>query len=119
MENITNIFNNTIIELDEIQNKFGYIDIDKQYYALTATYSTIMNLYALVMQYLIEQFYNLKTEKIIILKNPRTPLEITVTEYGELGIDDVNLDLLINSNNLTGDEIYLCPAGKEIKIYAS
>jgi len=90
------------------------MDIDKQFISQSVGYSTVQNLYALTMQYLLSQFFNLKTEKRFTLKNKRSPLEITVTEYGTL--DDY--DLFIESNELTGDEILILPAGKEIVIYA-
>ncbi len=90
------------------------MDIDKQFISQSVGYSTVQNLYALTMQYLLSQFFNLKTEKRFTLKNKRSPLEITVTEYGTL--DDY--DLFIESNQLTGDEILILPAGKEIVIYA-
>ena len=90
------------------------MDIDKQFISQSVGYSTVQNLYALTMQYLLSQFFNLKTEKRFTLKNKRSPLEITVTEYGTL--DDY--DLFIESNELAGDEILILPAGKEIVIYA-
>jgi hypothetical protein len=90
------------------------MDIDKQFISQSVGYSTVQNLYALTMQYLLSQFFNLKTEKRFTLKNKRSPLEITVTEYGTL--DDY--DLFIESNQLSGDEILILPAGKEIVIYA-
>lgn len=93
------------------------IDIDKQYFSQTATYTSIVNLYTIAMQLLLSQFYNLKTEKRITLKTPRSPIEITVTEYGSLGIDDFYYNLFLTSNNLTGSEILLLPAGKEVVIY--
>lgn len=90
------------------------MDIDKQFISQSVGYSTVQNLYALTMQYLLSQFFNLKIEKRFTLKNKRSPLEITVTEYGTL--DDY--DLFIESNQLSGDEILILPAGKEIVIYA-
>jgi hypothetical protein len=61
--------------------------------------------------------FDLKTEKRFTLEKERSPVEITITEYGEFGENDENLELFINSNNLKADEIYLLPAGKEIVVY--
>lgn len=117
MDYITDLLNNTISSLDEIQDIFSTLDIDFQYFSQTQTYTTLINLYALCMQYLISQFYNLSVEKRFTLKNARSPLEITVTEYGELGEDDLFYNLFIESNNLSGNDILLLPAGHEVVIY--
>jgi hypothetical protein len=41
-----------------------------------------------------------------------------VTEYGSLGDADANYDLFVRSNNLSGNDILLIPAGREVVIYA-
>ena len=61
--------------------------------------------------------YNLKAEKRFTLKKARSPLEIAVTEYGELGENDFYYNLFLDSNELTGHEIRLLPAGKEVVVY--
>lgn len=117
IENLTSILNNTVNTVEEIQENFSDLRIERQYYSNTATYTTLINLYTLCFQLLVSQFYNLSVEKRITLKNPRSPIEITVTEYGSLGLNDVNYDLFLNSNELTADEILLLPTGKEVVIY--
>lgn len=117
IENLTTILNDTISAIEEIQDNFSGLRIDKQYYSSTHTYTSLINVYTLCFQYLISQFYNLKIEKRITLKKARSPLEITVTEYGSLGKDDENYDLFLNSNELTADEIFLLPQKKEVVIY--
>jgi hypothetical protein len=94
------------------------MDINKQYIANSQNYTSIQKTFSLTMQYLISQFFNLKSEKRFTLKNPRSPLEITVTEYGSLGENEENYQLFIDSNQLSGKEILILPAGKEIVIYA-
>lgn len=93
-------------------------DIDKQFYSLSNSYTNLNNTFSLTMQYLISQFFNLKTEKRFTIKKPRSPIEITCTEYGGLGDNDENYDLFISSNQLQGDEILLLQTGKEVVIYA-
>lgn len=94
------------------------MDIDKQYIANSLNYTSLQNTFSLTMQYLLSQFFNLKTEKRFTLKNPRSPLEITVTEYGDLGENESNYQLFLDSNQLTGNEVLILPAGKEVVIYA-
>lgn len=91
--------------------------IDKQFHSQIGTYTQVENAFGLTMQYLISQFFNLKTEKRITLKKQRSPLEITVTEYGSLGDNEENYQLFLDSNQLSCDEILLLPRGKEVVIY--
>jgi hypothetical protein len=118
MDNLSTIFNSTTAAMDASQELFDGLDIDLQYFSQSAAYGSLQRLYSLCLKYLIVQFYNLKTEKRFTLKNERSPLEITVTEYGSLGENDANYDLFIASNNLCGNEILLLPAGREVVIYA-
>jgi len=118
IENLTDIFNNSIAALDEVQDNFSDLDIDFQYFSETQTYTSLINLYTLVLKYLITQFYNLKIEKRFILKRERSPLEIAVTEYGSLGESDFYYDLFLSSNELSGNDILTLPAGREVVIYA-
>lgn len=117
MENLTDIFNSSTAALDEIQDAFSGLDIDFQYFSETQTYTSLINLYALAMQYLITQFFNLSAEKKFTLKTARSPIEITVTEYGELGDSDVFYNLFLESNKLSGNDILLLNPGREVVIY--
>jgi hypothetical protein len=42
---------------------------------------------------------------------------VAIEEYGELGEDDSNLDLFIDSNRLEGDEYLIMPKGRELVVY--
>jgi hypothetical protein len=117
IENIFSIFNDSIETLEEIQSNFSDLDIEFQYYSQTGVYTSLINLYTLCYTYLINQFYNLNVEKRFTLKKPRSPLEITVTEYGELGESDSNYDLFLESNELSGNDILILPAGREVVVY--
>jgi prophage DNA circulation protein len=117
IENITDILNNSINAIEDIQENFSVLKVEKQYYSITTTYTSLINTFTLCFQYLIQQFYNLKVEKTIKLKNDRSPIEITVTEYGSMGPDDSNYDLFLESNELTANEILLLKAGREVVIY--
>jgi hypothetical protein len=117
IEKITKILSDTINAVEEVQEIFNDLRVDQQYYSNTKTYTTLIEVFTLCLQYLTSQFYNLKVEKRIKLKKARSPIEITVTEYGSLGIDDVNYDLFLESNELTANEILLLPALKEVIIY--
>ncbi|RPI64784.1 MAG: hypothetical protein EHM48_00035 [Planctomycetaceae bacterium] len=117
MDNITTLFNDTMEALDAAQDAFSTLPINRQYYANSQQYSSLVYLFALAMQYLTIQFYNLRAEKRFTVTTPRSPLEITVTEYGSLGDRDANYDLFIRSNQLAGNEILLIQPGREVVIY--
>ena len=59
--------------------------------------------------------FNLQQERTIVLNRERNIIELTFELYGNL--DNNTLDLLIDSNNLTGEEIILLPREKEIVYY--
>lgn len=118
MENLTDTFETVTAALEEIQSAFSGLGLDLQYFSQSQNYTSLVNLFTLAMRYLINQFYNLKSEKRFTLKKPRSPLEITVTEYGELGENDLFYDLFLTSNKLSGNDILILPAGREVVIYA-
>jgi hypothetical protein len=118
IENLIDTFNSSIAALDEIQDLFSTLDIDFQYFSESESYTSLITLYTFAIQYLLVQFYNLKAEKRFTIKNPRSPLEIAVTEYGSLGDLDFYYDLFLSSNELNGNDILLLPAGREVVIYA-
>lgn len=117
MENLTYVLNYVVESLDNVQDNFSGLDIDKQYFSQTQTYTRLVNVYSIAMNYLISQFFNLKTENRIVLKTARSPLEIAITEYGELGENDYYYDLFLTSNNLSSNDILILPAGREVVIY--
>jgi prophage DNA circulation protein len=117
IENLTTVLNNSINTIENIQENFSDLEVYQQYYSATATYTTLIETYNLCFQYLLQQSYNLKVEKIITLKKHRSPLEIAVTEYGSPGLNDENYDLFLNSNELTSNEILLLNPGREVVVY--
>jgi len=117
MDDITAIFNGMIAAIEDVQSNFTDLDIDKQYFSQMQSYTSLQKLFSSTMIYLTSQFFNLKTEKRFTLKKTRSPIEITVTEYGSLGDDDANYKLFLQSNNLYGKDILILPAGREVVIY--
>ena len=117
MDNLTAIFTSTVAVLDGVQDNFSDNALTRQYFSLSKNYTSLVEMFSLAMQYMISQFYNLKVEKRFTLKNARSPLEITVTEYGSTGDNDALYDLFIASNRLSGNDILILPAGREVVIY--
>ena len=117
-EQLVDSFNFVVEKLEEIQLLFRDYDLDVQYFSQTQSYTDAVSLINNAINLLLSTSFDLKIEKRFVLKKPRTPIEITITEYGELGEDDSNLDLFIKSNNLKNNDILLLPAGREVVIYA-
>lgn len=64
--------------------------------------------------FLVEISFSLKQERSLVLDRPRTPIDLEAHLYGTV---DVNLDLLILSNDLAGLDILEVPAGRSVVYY--
>ena len=112
-DSLTRILNG----LDAIQEDSLLEDIDNQYISNQQSLTDATGLIGEATRYLLISSFDLKVERRFTLEKPRAPIEITITEYGDLGENDENLDLFIESNQLTGKDILLLPAGKEVVVY--
>ncbi|MHA1287297.1 MAG: hypothetical protein ACTSPB_07825 [Candidatus Thorarchaeota archaeon] len=91
--------------------------LEMRYTSLAQSRTDVTQLVGAVVRYLLLLSFNLKVERRIILKEPRAPIEIAITEYGSLGENDSNFDKLLETNNLKGDDRLWLAAGREIVIY--
>lgn len=103
--------------LDGAQTQFEALRVDQQYFSQSTSFVESAQITAAATRYLLEASFDLAVEKRFTLDRERAPIEITITEYGELGDDDSNFDLFIASNQLKADDILLLPAGREVVIY--
>lgn len=78
------------------------------------SYQKLQRAVALTAGYLVEISFTLKQERRLVLDRDRTIIDLAAELYGS--VDD-QLDFLINSNNLSGDEILELPRGREIVYY--
>jgi hypothetical protein len=118
IEQISALFKDITDNMDADQELTKDETIDEQYFSQSQSFATALNLTGLGLQYLLENFFNLKIEKVFILSVPSTPIKLTIENYGGMGENDSNHDLLIDSNGLKGDRIIWLPVGTEIVIYA-
>ena len=116
-EALANQFDEITNSLDADQKLYSNNLLENQYFSQSQTYTDTLRLFALGIEYLLRTSFDLKVEKRFKLTKSRTPIDITITEYGELGENDINLDLFITSNNLKNTEILLLDAGKEVVVY--
>lgn len=77
-------------------------------------YQQMLNSVALAAGFLVDISFSLKQERSVILTRERTIIDLEAELYGTV---DTNLDFLINTNDLTGDEILELPRGREIVYY--
>lgn len=114
---ISDDFINITDGLDEVQQLYINNDIDLQYFSQSNSFPDVSVIIAQAQAYLLLSSFDLYIEKRFILEKPRVPIEIAITEYGNLGVDDSNLDLFIQSNKLKNNDILLLPAGREVVVY--
>ncbi len=78
-------------------------------------YQALQHAVAVAAGYLVQLSFSLLPERRIVLDRPRTIIDLAAELYGS--VDD-RLDLLIESNGLTGSEILELPRGRTIVYYA-
>lgn len=117
IDQITDAFNDSINSLDATQELYENVNIDIQYFSQSESFNESTKITATALSYLIKNIFDLVIEKKIILKKMRTPLEITITEYGSLGNSDENFELFVSSNKLKNNDILILPSGREVLVY--
>lgn len=103
--------------LDLAQKQFETLRVDQQYFSQSTSFVESAQIIAGATRYLLEASFNLAVEKRFTLDRERAPIEIAITEYGELGDEDSNFDLFITSNQLKDNDILILPAGREVVVY--
>lgn len=103
--------------LDDYQELFDDNFLEYRYFSQTESYYELAQLITNTCKYLREQSFSLKKEKRTTLKEAINTIVYVIEEYGELGENQENYDLFIDSNNLCGLEILQLPAGKEVLVY--
>lgn len=103
--------------LDATQAAFLSHDIDLQYFSQSDSFSDVSIITAQAVSYLLIASFDLRIEKRFTLERPTNPASITIDEYGTLGPNDDNLALFLESNELSGDDILILPAGREVVVY--
>ncbi len=111
------LFKNITDTLDETQELFKDEIIDDQYFSQSESYSDALLMISQTIAYLLRSAFDLSIEKRFVLEKMRAPIEITISEYGDLGENDINFDLFIESNGLKGNDILILPEGREVLVY--
>jgi len=111
---------NVVNGLDNIQSLYSDEFIDRQYFSQTETYGANVLMTGFAGQFLLLSLFGLPAERRIILKEDKFVPQIAHDEYGNIGdgvTEDGNVDLLIISNGLIENDIYMLKSGREVLIY--
>jgi len=117
---LATLFDNVTNSLDETQTLYGNEFLDRQYFSQSGSYGSSLVMNSLAIQFLLFSLFGLPGERTITLKENKTTPQIAHDEYGNIGndiSDTGNIDLLIVSNELLGDDIWLLEAGRQVLIY--
>lgn len=106
-ETILGQFSDLVAWRDAEFDRLNEIDTGEAYQKLLASVTTTAG-------FLVELSFSLKQERRIVLDRARTVIDLTAELYGEV---DEQFDFFITSNNLSGDEYFELPAGREIVYY--
>lgn len=116
-ELIANLLDEVTNNLDLNQQLYSSNLLESQYFSQSQSYSDLIKLMSLGIEYLLKSLFDLKVEKRFSINRDRTPIDITISEYGTLGDNDFNLDLFLATNKLKNKDILLLEAGREVVVY--
>jgi len=112
-ENISGSFTTITDSLDLVQELYKDSPIELQYFSQSQSYSDALVLAGLAVRYLLVQSFSLAVERRFTLRSDRNFIEIVASELGSLD----GLDEFIESNNLSGNDFFYIPAGREVVVY--
>ncbi|GMO27971.1 MAG: hypothetical protein Pg6A_15760 [Termitinemataceae bacterium] len=118
LEILETIYNEIVDTVTLYETKAKDLDFTVQYIAFRDSMETLEKLRSLLIRYLLQELFDLRALRRIIVGKPTTLLQIAYQYMGANAatIDDV-IEKLIKENELHGEEILLLPVGKEIIIY--
>lgn len=112
---ITALFQDLTNALDTYGEEFTDLLYHERYFSQTDTFSALADLTAKTQRYLLDLSVSLKKEKTVITDRPLSAVFATLLYYDTE--DDETTDLLIETNNLTLQEIMVIPADTKLVIY--
>lgn len=115
IESLTLQFEDLTNSFDDAQILYNSSPVDLQYISQAKTYQELFKALYAAVRSLLEDSTNLKIEKIISIDKPTSPLSVIINNYENL--EDETLDFFISTNNLSGQNILLLPAGSEAVVY--
>lgn len=114
---LTLVYNRINQGLTANQEVYAGQPLDLAYVAQVRSFSDVLRMEALTLSFLLRSAFDLAVEKTITLSRAENPVMFAMKVYGGPGDNDSNIDLFFESNNLTGNETILMPAGKKVVVY--
>jgi hypothetical protein len=105
---------------DAAMGMFTGRSIDRRYVSLAQWYEYVRSSVYASVRSIYDNALSLPFEKRKSFPVKKTPVEIVVSEYGDLGTsgNEENLDRFFDLNDLGGLDQYLVPAGREVVLLA-
>jgi prophage DNA circulation protein len=113
LNNLDNLYQLFLNNQDNLQAKFKDTLLSDNYFLSNDTLLFLKELIAIAIEYVLNQLFDLKIEKKIIIDKETNPISLCYELYGDIE----KLDALISDNDLKKYEMFIIPIGKEIKIY--
>lgn len=110
MRVMTGILTGLTDNLDAGQALYTGQVLDRQFFSQSESYTNAALLVAETNAMLMRRLFDLASAKHITLQRHRAPVEIAITE----GVD---LDVFLESNQLSGNDILLLPPGREVVVF--
>ena len=107
--------NDLINELDAGQTLFEDSLLSESYIQSVQSYVPTWEVVGTVIKAGLDLSFSLPIKRSIVLSTARTILDLCFEFYKN--VDDITLNYLISTNNLTGDDIIAVPRGKEVIFY--
>ena len=101
-------------QLDQVSTWRDVAYADSEQVDTGAAIQALQQAVAVSAAFLVQASFSLKQERAIVLDRDRTIVDLAAELYGEV---DNQLDFLIDSNDLSGDEILELPKGRTIVYY--
>lgn len=117
IEGLSLVYDRINAGLTANQEVYAGQPLDLAYVAQVRSFSDALRMESLTLSFLLRSTFDLAVEKTITLDRAENPVMFAMEAYGGPGENDSNIDLFISSNNLTGNEIILMPAGKRVVVY--
>lgn len=111
------LFDDVTNGLDATQELYSGQLLSQSYFSQSQTYFDSALMIALAVAHLVKSVFGLAAEKRFTLIRAENPVILAMREYSGPGVDDSSISLFYDSNQLTGQETLLLPAGKEVVVY--
>ena len=103
--------------LAQIVESVEAVSIDEsiadQYFPLADNFNEVVQMVTTAIRYLLNESFSLAVAYYFNINRNRSPIEIAASVYGDFD----HTDYFLQTNDLTGRECMLLPAGRKVVVY--